>query len=60
MLRALWVVCRALRSDARGASGIEYALLAAMVTVAIAGIAVGFQQSFASMFSNINTSLSGV
>ncbi len=51
------MVCTLLRGDRRGASGIEYALLAGMVAVAIAGIAVEFQHSFAAMFSNIDTSL---
>jgi len=58
MLRALGGVCRALRRDARGASGIEYALLAAMLTVGAAGVAVELKQSFAGMVSNIDTSLS--
>jgi Flp pilus assembly pilin Flp len=59
MLQTVWLACTALRRDARGASGIEYALLAAMVAVALGGIAVAFQHSFATMFSNINTSLAG-
>jgi Flp pilus assembly pilin Flp len=58
MLRALWTVCRTLRRDARGAAGIEYALLAAMLTVSAAGVAVELKQSFAGMVSNISTSLS--
>ncbi len=58
MLRALWVVCRALGRDTQGASGIEYALLAAMLTVGAAGVAVELKQSFAGMVSNISTSLS--
>jgi Flp pilus assembly pilin Flp len=57
MFQAFLMVCTLLRGDRRGASGIEYALLAGMVAVAIAGIAVEFQHSFAAMFSNIDTSL---
>jgi Flp pilus assembly pilin Flp len=58
MLRALWVVCRTLRRDARGAAGIEYALLAAMLTVSAAGVAVELKHSFTGMVGNINASLS--
>jgi Flp pilus assembly pilin Flp len=52
------MVCRTLRRDARGAAGIEYALLAAMLTVSAAGVAVELKHSFTGMVGNINASLS--
>jgi pilus assembly protein Flp/PilA len=46
-----------LRRDARGASGIEYALLAAMVAVILAGFVAGIQGSVNTIFQNLNTAL---
>jgi len=46
-----------LRRDPRGASGIEYALLAAMVAVILAGFVVGIQGSVTTIFTNVNTAL---
>jgi pilus assembly protein Flp/PilA len=46
-----------LRRDRQGASGIEYALLAAMVAVILAGFVVGIQGSVSTIFTNVNTAL---
>jgi len=46
-----------LRRDSRGASGIEYALLAAMVAVILAGFVAGIQGSVNTIFQNLNTAL---
>ena len=46
-----------LRRDQRGASGIEYALLAAMVAVILAGFVVGIQGSVTTIFQNVNAAL---
>jgi pilus assembly protein Flp/PilA len=43
--------------DRKGASGIEYALLAAMVAVILAGFVVGIQNSINIIFNNLNTAL---
>ncbi len=46
-----------LRRDSRGASGIEYALLAAMVAVILAGFVAGIQGTVGTIFTNLNSAL---
>jgi len=44
--------------DKKGASGIEYALLCAMVAVVLAGYMSEIQHSVNAIFTNINVALS--
>jgi len=44
--------------DEQGASGIEYALLAAMVAVILAGFVAGIQNTVSAIFTNLNAGLS--
>jgi len=51
-----WLMSMRVR-DERGASGIEYALLAAMVPVILAGFVPGIQASITTIFANLNAGL---
>ena len=46
-----------LAKDTEGASGIEYAVIAAMVAVVIAGLSPGIQGSVTTLFTNIKNAL---
>ncbi len=48
---------KGLIKDTEGASGIEYAVIAAMVAVVIAGISSGVGEDIRTVFGNIRTAL---
>lgn len=48
---------KGLAKDTEGASGIEYAIVAAMVAVVIAGLSGGVGTSITTMFGTIKTAL---
>jgi pilus assembly protein Flp/PilA len=49
--------CRKLVRDTEGASGIEYAIVAAMVAVVIAGLSSGIAGDVSTVFGKIQTAL---
>jgi pilus assembly protein Flp/PilA len=49
-----------LRSDRKGVTALEYALMAGLVSLAIVGGAAALGTSVNTMFGNIGTALSGV
>ena len=48
---------KGLIKDTEGASGIEYAVIAAMVAVVIAGLSSGIGDDITTVFGNISTAL---
>ncbi|KAA0967757.1 Flp family type IVb pilin [Pseudomonas sp. ANT_H12B] len=48
-----------LAKDTEGASGIEYAIVAAMVAVVIAGLSAGMGTTITNIFGRITTALGG-
>jgi len=48
---------KSLAKDTEGASGIEYAIVAAMVAVVIAGLSTGMGNSITTIFGKIKTAL---
>ena len=48
---------KSLAKDTEGASGIEYAIVAAMVSVVIAGLSTGMGTSITTIFGKIKTAL---
>ncbi|MGY2341815.1 Flp family type IVb pilin [Pseudomonas sp. SDO5532_S415] len=48
---------KGLAKDTEGASGIEYAIVAAMVAVVIAGLSTGMGTSITTLFGTISTAL---
>ncbi|WP_448106212.1 Flp family type IVb pilin [Pseudomonas azerbaijanoccidentalis] len=51
------VFYKGLLKDSEGASGIEYAIVAAMVAVVIAGLSGGMGTSITTLFGTISTAL---
>ncbi|WP_085727467.1 Flp family type IVb pilin [Pseudomonas sp. R37(2017)] len=45
--------CKGLAKDTEGASGIEYAIIAAMVAVVLAGFSTGVKNAITAMFNTI-------
>jgi pilus assembly protein Flp/PilA len=50
---------KSLAKDTEGASGIEYAIVAAMVAVVIAGLSAGMGTTITNIFGKISTALGG-
>jgi pilus assembly protein Flp/PilA len=50
---------KGLAKDTEGASGIEYAIVAAMVAVVIAGLSAGMGTTITNIFGKITTALGG-
>lgn len=50
---------RGLAKDTEGASGIEYAIVAAMVAVVIAGLSTGMGTTITNIFKKISVALGG-
>ncbi len=50
---------KGLAKDTEGASGIEYAIVAAMVAVVIAGLSAGMNTTITNIFAKITTALGG-
>ncbi|MDZ4326336.1 hypothetical protein PS858_05144 [Pseudomonas fluorescens] len=50
---------KGLAKDTEGASGIEYAIVAAMVAVVIAGLSAGMGTTITTIFGKITTALGG-
>lgn len=50
---------KGLAKDTEGASGIEYAIVAAMVAVVIAGLSAGMGTTITNIFGRITTALGG-
>ena len=48
---------KGLAKDTEGASGIEYAVVAAMVALVIAGLSSGIEGAITTLFNNIKTAL---
>ncbi|VVN44368.1 Flp family type IVb pilin [Pseudomonas fluorescens] len=53
------VFYKGLAKDTEGASGIEYAIVAAMVAVVIAGLSAGMGTTITTIFGKITTALGG-
>lgn len=51
---------RALKRDERGVSAIEYAILAGIIVVVVAGAVVGFGDQIGELFGNASDSLDTV
>ncbi|MBV7573935.1 Flp family type IVb pilin [Pseudomonas sp. PDM32] len=51
------VFYKGLARDTEGASGIEYAIIAAMVAVVLAGLSSGIGDDITTVFGNISTAL---
>ena len=49
---------KGLAKDTEGASGIEYAIVAAMVALVIAGLSSGIETAVSTLFTSIKTALS--
>ncbi|QAY90048.1 Flp family type IVb pilin [Pseudomonas sp. ACM7] len=49
---------KGLAKDTEGASGIEYAVVAAMVALVIAGLSSGIETAVTTLFGSIKTALS--
>jgi pilus assembly protein Flp/PilA len=53
----VFAFCKKLARDTEGASGIEYAIVAAMVAVVIAGLSTGIGNDITAIFGKISTAM---
>ena len=60
MLTSLVSTARALKSDKRGISALEYGLLAGLIAVVLIGVLTTFGQDVAALFNHVSAGVTGV
>ena len=60
MLTSLVSTARALKSDKRGISALEYGLLAGLIAVVLIGVLTTFGQDVANLFNNVSTDVTAI
>jgi pilus assembly protein Flp/PilA len=60
MFTSLVSTARALKSDKRGISALEYGLLAGLIAVVLIGVLTTFGQDVAALFTHVSNGVTGV